>query len=104
MSEPGVAPAAMQGGKHVADNIRRTLRSQPPQPFRYTDKGSLATIGRKAAVADFGRLKFSGMFAWLLWMAVHVLFLIGFRNKAAVMMEWAWAYLTYQRSARVILR
>lgn len=101
---PGVAPAATQGGKHVAGNIRRSLAGEPPLPFRYTDKGSLATIGRKAAVADFGRLKFSGLFAWLLWMGVHVLFLIGFRNKAAVMMEWAWAYLTYQRSARVILR
>ena len=101
---PGVAPAAMQGGVHVAANIRRILKGEPTRPFRYTDKGSLATIGRKAAVADFGRLKFSGMFAWLLWMAVHVLFLIGFRNKAAVMMEWGWAWLTYQRSARVILR
>jgi NADH dehydrogenase len=101
---PGVAPAAMQGGKHVARNIRRALKQQPPEPFRYADKGSLATIGRRAAVADFGRLRFSGFVAWLLWMLVHVLFLIGFRNKAAVMMEWAWAYLTYQRSARVILR
>jgi NADH dehydrogenase len=101
---PGVAPAATQGGKHVASNIRRTLAGKPPLPFRYADKGSLATIGRRAAVADFGKLRFSGFFAWLLWMGVHVLFLIGFRNKAAVMMEWAWAYLTYQRSARVILR
>lgn len=101
---PWLAPAATQGGQHVASNIRRGLASKPPLPFRYTDKGSLATIGRKAAVADFGRLRFSGFFAWLLWMGVHVLFLIGFRNKAAVMMEWAWAYLTYQRSACVILR
>ena len=101
---PGVAPAATQGGQHVAGNIRRSLTNASSLPFRYTDKGSLATIGRKAAVADFGRLRFSGFFAWLLWMGVHVLFLIGFRNKAAVMMEWAWAYLTYQRSARVILR
>ena len=80
------------------------LKKKEPLPFRSADKGSLATIGRRAAVADFGRLRFSGFFAWLLWMVVHVLFLIGFRNKAAVMMEWAWAYLTYQRSARVILR
>ena len=101
---PGVAPAAMQGGRHIARNIRRALKQQPPEPFRYVDKGSLATIGRRAAVAEFGRLRFSGFAAWLLWMLVHVLFLIGFRNKAAVMMEWAWAYLTYQRSARVILR
>jgi NADH dehydrogenase len=101
---PGVAPAATQGGQHVAANIRRGLSGQPPLPFRYVDKGSLATIGRKSAVADFGRLRFSGLFAWVLWMGVHVLFLIGFRNKAAVMMEWAWAWLTYQRSARVILR
>ena len=101
---PGVAPAAMQGGRHVAANIRRVLNGKPPRPFRYADKGALATIGRKAAVADFGRLRFSGFFAWILWMLVHVLFLIGFRNKAAVMMEWALAYLTHQRSARVILR
>jgi NADH dehydrogenase len=100
---PGVAPAAMQMGRHAAHNIRRSLAGQPHVPFRYVDKGSLATIGRKAAVADFGRLRFSGLLAWLAWIGVHVFFLIGFRNRFVVLLDWAWAYLSYQRSARLIL-
>jgi len=100
---PGVAPAAMQMGTHAAGAIMRRMRGQAPEPFRYADKGSMATIGRKKAVADFGRVTFQGLTAWLLWMGVHVLFLIGFRNRLAVMMEWAYAYLAYHRSARVIL-
>jgi len=70
--------------------------------FHYHDKGSLATIGRAAGVADFGRLKLSGFFAWFAWLAVHIFFLIGFRNRVLVMLQWAWAYLTYQRGARLI--
>ncbi|MFT4976209.1 MAG: NADH dehydrogenase, partial [Myxococcota bacterium] len=100
---PGVAPAAMQMGTYAAGVIINRQLGKTVSPFRYKDKGSLATIGRKKAVADFGRVTFSGLSAWLLWMAVHLLFLIGFRNRLAVVMEWAYAYLAYQRSARVIL-
>lgn len=100
---PGVAPAAMQMGKHAGDNVVRLLRGEPRQPFRYVDKGSLATIGRKSAVADFGRFRCSGFLAWFLWLAIHIVFLIGFRSRFVVLFEWAWAYVTYQRGARVIL-
>ncbi|AGA27621.1 NAD(P)/FAD-dependent oxidoreductase [Singulisphaera acidiphila] len=99
---PGVAPAAMQEAVHAAKNIERTLRGQARLPFRYHDKGSLATIGRAAAVADFGRIKLSGLVAWLAWLFVHVLFLIGFRNRFVVLFEWAWSYVTYDRGARLI--
>ncbi len=100
---PGVAPAAMQMGKFAARCVTRRLRGEPSPPFAYRDKGSLATIGRRAAVADFGRLKFSGPFAWLMWLFIHIFFLIGFRNRVVVMIEWALAYFSFQRSARVIL-
>jgi NADH dehydrogenase len=100
---PGVAPAAMQMGRHAARNVLRAVRGEPPQPFRYVDKGSLATIGRRAAVALLGRVKLSGFPAWAAWLGVHIFFLIGFRNRFVVLMEWAIAYLTHQRSARLIL-
>ncbi len=99
---PGVAPAAIQEGIHAARNIVRRATGQPSLPFRYRDKGSLATIGRAAAVADFGWLKLSGFIAWFAWLAVHIFFLIGFRNRFLVITEWAWAYLTFQRGARLI--
>jgi NADH dehydrogenase len=99
---PGVAPAAMQEGWHVAGNITRTLRGQPRLPFHYVDKGMLATIGRGAAVAKIGPIKASGYFAWLLWLFVHILFLIGFRNRLLVMFQWAWSYVTFDRGARLI--
>jgi len=99
---PGVAPAAIQEGRHVAGNILRSLRGRPLEPFRYHDKGSLATIGRSAGVADFGRIKLSGFPAWLAWLVVHIFFLIGFRNRFLVLFEWAWVYLTYDRGARLI--
>jgi NADH dehydrogenase len=99
---PGVAPAAMQEGRHTAKNIVRSLEGQPRLPFHYVDKGSLATIGRAAAVADFGRVKLSGFIAWLAWLLIHVFFLIGFRNRFLVITQWAWAYFTYQRGARLI--
>ncbi|MEO1065245.1 MAG: NAD(P)/FAD-dependent oxidoreductase [Actinomycetota bacterium] len=99
---PGVAPAAVQGGKHAAEVVRADLAGKQRPTFRYRDKGSLATIGRSAAVADFGRLRFSGFPAWVLWWAVHVLFLIGFRSRALVMFGWGWSYLTFQRGARLI--
>jgi NADH:ubiquinone reductase (H+-translocating) len=100
---PGVAPAAIQAGKHVAANIRRLVAGGEPRPFRYRDRGSLATVGRSKAVADLpGGLRFSGLLAWLAWWAVHVLFLIGFRNRVLVMFGWAWNWLTFQRGARLI--
>jgi NADH dehydrogenase FAD-containing subunit len=100
---PGIAPAAKQAGDYVARLIRARLagRKAPP-PFRYRHLGNLATIGRKAAVADFDGLHLSGRLAWLLWGLVHVYFLIGFRNRLAVSLDWLWAYVTFQRSARLI--
>jgi NADH dehydrogenase len=99
---PGVAPAAIQEGRHTAANIERLVRGQPTRPFRYRDKGSIATIGRAAAVADFGRLRMSGFLAWVAWLVIHILFLIGFRNRLVVLIDWAWAYFTGDRSARLI--
>lgn len=99
---PGVAPAAIQGGRHAARNVLRALRGEPLWPFRYRDKGALATIGRAAAVADFGRVRLSGLLAWLAWLFVHIAFLIGFRNRVITMFQWAWSYVTYQRGARLI--
>lgn len=99
---PGVASAAIQGGRHVADTIRRAVAGEPTRPFHYRDKGSLATVGRAAAVADLGRLRFSGFFAWVFWWLIHVMYLIGFRNRIAVIFGWAWSYITFQRGARLI--
>jgi len=100
---PGVAPAAVQMGRHAAKNLRRLLvTGEPPLPFRYVDRGSLATIGRAAAVADLGRLRCSGPLAWLLWTAVHVFHLVGFRNRLLVMLQWAWLWLTRGRGVRLI--
>jgi NADH dehydrogenase len=99
---PGVAPAAIQEGRHAARNILHDLRGRPRTPFHYLDKGTLATIGRAAAVANFRVIKISGFFAWLAYLFVHLFFLIGFRNRFVVMFEWAWAYFTFQRSARLI--
>lgn len=99
---PGVAQVAIQGGRHVAAMIRADLAGRARKPFRYRDLGSLATIGRYAAVADFGRLRFGGYFAWLVWVFVHILNLIGFRNRVLVMIQWAWAWLTYHRGIRLI--
>lgn len=99
---PGVAPAAMQQGEHAAENILRSIEKRPLEAFRYNDKGMLATIGRAAAVAEIGKLKLSGLVAWLAWLLIHVLFLIGFRNRAAVIFNWAWAYVKSKRAARLI--
>jgi NADH dehydrogenase len=101
---PGVAPAAMQGGTYVARLIARRVAGKPePAPFHYLDKGSLATIGRASAVADLpGKIRLSGFFAWLAWGLIHVLFLIGFRNRFLVMFQWMWQWLTFQRGARLI--
>ena len=99
---PGVAQVAIQQGKFAAQTIGRDLAGQPRKIFHYHDKGSLATIGRAAAVAQIGRFELSGYFAWLAWLFIHILFLIGFRNRIVVMINWAWAYLTYERGARLI--
>ena len=99
---PGVAPVAIQQGDWAANTIARDLEHQPRRNFRYHDKGSLATIGRAAAVAQIGKFSLSGYFAWLAWLFVHIFFLIGFRNRIIVMINWAWAYLTYERGARLI--
>ena len=99
---PGVAPVAIQQGRAVADNVLRRVGGQPTRPFRYRDQGSMATIGRAAAVAVVGRFKLSGLVAWLAWLLVHIMFLIGFRNRLLVLFEWAWAYVTWHRGARLI--
>lgn len=100
---PGVAPAAKQMGAWAARNLRARRAGQPTAPFVYRDYGNLATIGRMAAVVDLRGLRFSGLPAWWFWLAAHVLFLIGFRNRLMVLTEWAWAYWTYERGARIVL-
>lgn len=101
---PGLAPVAKQQGAYVAQVLRARLARQAPHgPFRYRDWGTLATIGRRAAVADFGWLRLSGTLAWLMWGLIHVSFLIGFRNRLVVMLDWIWSYLTFQSGARLIV-
>jgi NADH dehydrogenase len=99
---PGVAQVAIQMGKHAAANITRSIEHQPLAQFHYRDLGSMATIGRASAVADFGRLQLKGYLGWLFWAFVHILNLIGFRNRLVVFVQWAWAYFSYQRSIRLI--
>ena len=101
---PGVAQVAKQEGRHAAANIARLIVGDKTTPFRYIDPGNMATIGRNNAIADFGFLRVSGYLGWLIWLFVHILFLIGFRNRLSVMLQWAAAYLTYQRSVRLITR
>jgi NADH dehydrogenase len=102
-SVPGNAPAAKQMGRRAALNVLRRIGGWPAKPFRYRDYGSLATLGRSAAVATLGRVKLWGRPAWLLWLFAHVAFLIGFRNRLVVLIDWAWAYWTEERPARVAL-
>ena len=99
---PGVAPAANQEGRHAARNIRGDLSGAARKPFRYLDKGNLATIGRNQAVADFGRIRARGWVAWWLWLVIHIMYLVGFRNRVSVLLQWAYAYFTYQRGVRLI--
>jgi NADH:ubiquinone reductase (H+-translocating) len=104
---PGVSPSAKQMGRAASANLLRRLRGEATRPFRYIDYGNLATVGRKAAVVDLsvpglGAVRFSGYFAWLFWLFAHLYFLIGFRNRMIVMADWAWAYFTFERSARVV--
>jgi NADH dehydrogenase len=102
LTVPGVAPAAKQMGKHVARSIGAAMANQPWPPFSYRNYGNLATFGRKSAVADFGSFHLTGLLAWLVWGLVHVGFLIGFRNRVSVMLDWTWSYLTFGRGARLI--
>ena len=99
---PGLAPAAIQEGRHASRNVLRMLKGEATKPFRYVDKGSLATIGRSKAVAEVGRFGFSGFPAWFVWLATHIFFLIGFRNRFFVLLQWAWAYATYHSYSRLI--
>ena len=99
---PGLAPVAMQQGRHVARQIRRDLAKRPREPFRYRDKGMMATIGRSRAVAQTRTLRLSGLSAWLAWIVVHIWYLIGFRNRLVVMFDWFWSYVTFKRGARLI--
>ena len=99
---PGIAPVAMQQGRYVAKLIKKRLKGEDVQPFKYWDKGMLATIGRRAAVGSYGKLRMNGTLAWAAWLFVHIAYLIGFKNKLLVFIQWAWAYLTWERGARLI--
>jgi len=99
---PGVAQGAIQGGAHAARNVLRLIQGEPTHPFRYFNKGDMATIGRNRAVADFGWSTLAGFPAWFLWVFIHVLYLVGFRNRASVLVQWAYAYFTFQRGVRLI--
>ncbi|MDQ3131221.1 MAG: FAD-dependent oxidoreductase, partial [Acidobacteriota bacterium] len=99
---PGVAPAAIQMADTACENILRDLKNEPRKDFKYWDKGSMATIGRSRAIVEVGKFKLTGFIAWLTWLFVHILTLIGFKNRLYVLSEWFWAYLTRERSARLI--
>ena len=99
---PGVAPVAMQQGAYVARTIQRRLRGETSTPFHYWDKGSMAVIGRGAAVAHIGRLRFNGSLAWFAWLFIHLMYLVEFDNRLLVLVQWAWNYLTWNRGARLI--
>ncbi|WP_376793803.1 NAD(P)/FAD-dependent oxidoreductase [Thermogemmatispora sp.] len=100
---PGLAPVAMQEGRYVARAILQRLAGQEPPPFHYVNKGNLATVGRAWGLLQIGKLRLTGFLAWVLWLTVHIFYLIGFRNRVLVLFQWAWAYLTFQRGARLIL-
>lgn len=99
---PGVASAANQEGRTAAKNIMRLMRREPTKVFRYRNKGDLATIGRSRAIVDLGKIRFAGRPAWLFWLTVHIMYLVGFRNRLSVLLQWAYAYFTYQRGVRLI--
>jgi len=101
---PGISPVAMQQGRHAARNVLAMINGRKPQRFRYRDKGTMATIGRNKAVADLKFMHLSGLPAWLAWLFVHIVFLVGFRNRLLVLFQWAWAYLTFDKGARLITR
>ena len=101
---PGVSPVAIQQGRHAARNILAMIKGREPQPFHYWDKGNIATIGRNKAVADLKFMHLSGLPAWVAWLFVHIIFLVGFRNRLLVLFQWAWAYFTFDKGARLITR
>src|SRR5881398_1741130 len=101
---PGISPVAMQQGRHAARNVLAMIKGRKPERFRYWDKGTMATIGRNKAVADLKFVHLSGLFAWLAWLFVHIVFLVGFRNRLLVLIQWAWAYITFDKGARLITR
>jgi NADH:ubiquinone reductase (H+-translocating) len=103
MALPGVAPVAMQQGRYAARAVRARVAGEPTRPFRYLDKGNLATIGRARAVAEVRRLRLSGLLAWVVWLVVHIWYLIGFQNRVVVMVRWAYSFLVHGRGARIIL-
>jgi NADH dehydrogenase len=100
---PGIAPVALQQGRYVGDLVRENAAPAAREPFRYRDKGQMATIGRSRAIVELGRLQFAGFFAWLLWIVVHIYYLTGFENRLLVVIQWAWSYLTFRRGARLIV-
>jgi NADH dehydrogenase len=102
---PQLAPVAMQSGGHVARQIGRLLEGKPTQPFRFRDKGTMATIGRRSAVAELpGRIRLRGTPAWFAWLGLHLLYVAGLRNRLSVLLNWAWGYLTWDRGPRIIFR
>src|SRR5262249_41305714 len=103
-SLPQVAQVAMQAGAHAAEHLLRALRGAPLEPFVYRDKGTMATIGRSRAIAEIGRIHLTGAIAWWAWLLLHIVMLIGFRNRLVVLVNWAWNYITYDRGLRAIIR
>ena len=101
---PGVAPVAIQQGKLLAKNLMQIIQGKPTQNFKYRDKGAMATVGRNRAVVDLGKIRFQGIFAWFTWMFVHLMTLVGFRNKLVVFVNWVWSYFSYDRGTRLIIR
>jgi NADH dehydrogenase len=101
---PGVAPVAIQQGRTLAQNIIKIIKKQAPKAFSYRDKGAMATVGRNRAVVDLGKIRFQGIFAWFVWMFVHLMTLVGFRNKLVVFVNWVWSYFSYDRGTRLIIR
>jgi len=101
---PMVAPVAMQQAQSLGKNLKRQLKNQPPVPFKYKDNGSMATVGRNKAVVDMPRFHFGGLFAWMVWMFVHLMSIVGFRNRLVILSNWVWSYLTYDRGTRLIIR
>ena len=100
---PGIAPVAIQQGKYLAKTIRKDIQGAKRDAFHYVDKGQMATIGRSRAIVQTGKLKFTGFFAWLMWLLVHIYFLTGFENRLIVVLQWGWSYLTFRRGARLIV-
>jgi NADH dehydrogenase len=94
---------ALQQGRHLARQLRRELAGKPRQPFRYLDKGQMATIGRRRAILEMGRVRLAGPTAWLAWLVVHIYYLVGFKNRLFVVLQWAWAYVSFRRGARLIV-